>query len=241
MRQVHRTAALVCVSALLLVSLSMAQPPQAQPAAEIYHIHVVQAAAGKLPQLLNEYRNAPGPDPGEPQVSPIILRHREGGEWDLIVITPLGKQTTISAEPLPQAVQAYNQRIQPLTSWHGDTFVVGPSWATVQKALMPEANAPQTVYVVSDYRAIPGHRQQLRQVLDRNEQDTPGRAVTFSHIEGAPWNFLTVTRYNSWTELGGATQPQAGQQPDPGLSIREHLAVHHDTICTYVSGGQPKR
>ncbi len=233
-----RTA--VALGAAVLLALPLVAQQAQQPAAEVYHIHAVKAAAGKLPQLITEYKNAPGPSEGEPQVSPIILRHREGAEWDLIVITPLGKQTTISAEPLPQAVQAYLQRIQPLTDWHGDTFTVGPSWAVVQKALVPE-KASQSVYVVSDYRAMPGHRPQLRQVLDGNAEDTPGRSVLFVHAEGAPWNFLSVTRYNSWADLGAPPPAQGGQPQDPGIPIREHLAVHHDTICTYVSGGQPIR
>jgi hypothetical protein len=233
-------APVALVAVLVLASLTAAQPPQQPQATEIYHVHMVKAAPGKLAQLINEYKNAPGPSPDEPQVSPIILRHREGSEWDLIVITPLGKKTTISAEPVPQAVQAYYQRIQPLTDWHADTFTTGPSWATVRKALLPEKGAQQSVYVVSDYRAMAGHRSQLQKVIEGDGPD--GNAVLFTHAEGAPWNFLTVTRYDSWADVDATPPPAQGAQPqDPGLAIREHLAVHHDTICTYISGGQPIR
>jgi hypothetical protein len=159
----------------------------------------------------------------------------------LVVITPLGKQTTVSAGAPPQAVVDYYQRVGPLSDWHNDTFTVGPSWALVQKALVP-AKDTQAVYVVSDYRSLPGHRAQLREVLDRNAQDTPGRDVLFAHVEGASWNFLTVTRYDSWAAVGApAPQPASGIRPAPGLPLREHMAVHHDTIAEYVSGGQPIR
>jgi hypothetical protein len=229
----------VVLSGLALI----AQQPQPQaPALELYHIHVVKAAPGKLLQLVDTYKSAPGPEANEPQVSPIILRHREGGEWDLIVITPLGKQTTISASALPQAVQDFNQRVQPLTDWHADTFTVGPVWDVVQKAIVPAKDA-QPVYQISDYRSLTGHRQQLREVLDRNAQATPGRSVLFSHAEGAPWNFLSVTRYDSWAALGAPAPPPAAgaTQQEAGLAIREHMSVHHDTIAQYVSGGQPIR
>jgi hypothetical protein len=207
----------------------------------LYHIHVVQAAPGQLPQLIDAYRNGPAPEAGAPQVAPIILRHREGSEWDLIVITPLGKQTTISAAPPPQAVQDYYQRLQPLSAWHGDTFATGPNWAEVQKALVP-AKGEQAVYVVTDFRSLPGHRQQLRQVLDRTAQDTPGRGVVFTHAEGAPWNFLAVVRYDSWAAIDAPPPQRPGEQrPEPGLALREHMAIHHDTIAAYVSGGQPIR
>lgn len=223
-----------------------AQQPAAAPAAtpapalELYHIHFSKAAPGKLLELIDTYKNAPAPPANEPQVTPIILRHRDGDEWDLLVITPLAKQATISADAPSPALQAYYQRVGPLSDWHNDTFVVGPSWAVVQKALVVVKGEP--VYVVTDYRSLPGHRAQLRQVLDRNAQDTPGRNVLFAHAEGASWNFLNVTRYDSWAEVGAAPpQPAAGAAPqDTGLALRDHMAVHHDTIAIFVSGGQPR-
>jgi hypothetical protein len=230
------------VAAVLLTATTAVaqQPAQPQaPALELYHIHISKAAPGKLPQLIEAYKSAPAPAADEPQVTPIILRHRDGDEWDLIRITPLGKQVTLSASASPQAIEDYYQRVRPLTDWHNDTFVVGPSWAIVQKALVVAKGEP--VYVVTDYRALPGHREQLRAVLDRNAQDTPGRNVLFAHVEGAAWNFLNITRYDSWAEVGAPPPaPPAGTQPqDQGLAIRDHMAVHHDTIAIFVSGGQP--
>ena len=233
----------VCIGSLLFAATLLAQTPtqpqSQQPALELYHIHIAKAAPGKLPQLIEAYNNGPAPAANEPQFTPVMLRHREGGEWDLITITPLGRQITISAEAPSQAIQDFNQRVAPLTDWHSDTFVLGPSWAAVQKALIVAKGEP--VYIVSDYRSLPGHRAQLRQVLDRGAQTD--RTVLFAHIEGAPWNFLGVTRYDSWAEMGAPPpQPTAGTAAqDQGLALREHLAVHHDTIAVYVSGGQAIR
>jgi hypothetical protein len=222
--------------ALSVAFLWTASPAAAQPASvELYHIHVSKAAPGKLPQLIEAYQNAPAPDEGEPQVTPIILRHRQGGEWDLMVITPLGKEETITADPPPAPVQESNQQRGPLATWHGDTFVVGPSLETVQKALAPGAASEQAVYVVTDYLSIPGHRAELRKVLEANGQG--GESVLFTHVEGASWNFLAIARYDSWADLGAP--PPAGQAQ--GLSAREHMAVHHDTVATYVSGGEAIR
>lgn len=248
MKKLHLAIALPCMAAFLLTaSVSVAQQPaqpqtqQAAPALELYHIHISKAAPGKLPQLIDAYKTGPAPEASEPQVTPIILRHRDGDEWDLIMITPLGKQTTLTATAPPQAVQDYYQRLGPLSDWHNDTFVLGPSWAVVQKALVVAKGEP--VYVVTDYRALPGHRPQLREVLERNAQTTPGRNVLFAHVEGAAWNFLDITRYDSWAEMGAPPpQPPAGTPPqEQGLAIRDHMAVHHDTIATFVSGGQPIR
>jgi hypothetical protein len=241
----HPALTVIFVSTLFLFTTAIAvaqsttqpQATSAAPVLELYHIHVAKAAPGKLQQLIDAYNNGPAPAADEPQVTPIMLRHREGSEWDLITITPLGKQATISAAPPPQAILDFNQRVAPLIDWHSDTFALGPSWAVVQKALVVAKGEP--VYIVTDYRSLAGHRAQLRQVLDRGA--LPDRSVMFAHIEGAPWNFLGVTRYDSWAEMGApGPQPAAGTAPqDQGMSMREHLAVHHDTIAVYISGGQP--
>ena len=248
MKQSQLTKGLFLFAALLLTAaIAVAQQPTQQPVAqapalELYHIHFSKAAPGKLTQLIDAYQKGPAPEANEPQVTPIIMRHREGGEWDLITITPLGKQVTLTASAPSQAVQDFNTRVGPLSDWHGDTFVTGPAWAVVQKALVPAKDA-KPVYVVSDYRSLAGHRAQLRQILDRNEQDTPGRSVLFAHVEGAPWNFLTVTSYDSWNAIDAPPpQPASGPaRPEAGLELRDHMAVHHDTIAVYISGGQPIR
>ncbi|HVR70643.1 MAG TPA: hypothetical protein VMT87_07330, partial [Vicinamibacteria bacterium] len=118
-----------------------------------------------------------------------------------------------------------------------DTFTVGPAWDVVQKALVPGRGA-QPVYTVTDYRALTGHRTQLRQTLDRIVERSAGRSVLLTHIEGAPWNFLGITRYDSWADLGQQQTAPAGQAPDPALDLRRDMAVHHDTVATYVGGGE---
>jgi hypothetical protein len=51
-----------------------------------------------------------------------------------------------------------------------------------------------------------------------------------------------VVRYDSWAAIDSPPPQGPGEQrPEPGLVLREHMAVHHDTIVAYVSGGQPIR
>src|SRR5688500_20359374 len=128
MKKSQLTKGLTLFTALVLTAaIAVAQQPAQQtvaqaPALELYHIHVSKAAPGKLTQLIDAYQKGPAPEANEPQVTPIIMRHREGGEWDLITITPLGKQITLTASAPSQAVQDFNTRLQPLSDWHADTF-----------------------------------------------------------------------------------------------------------------------
>ena len=91
--------------------------------------------------------------------------------------------------------------------------------------------------MVSDYMAAAGHRGQLRQVLDKIAGETPGRSIMLTHVQGAPWNVLVITRYDSWRQFG-EEEEKAGLEEakdpaaDRGLELREHLAIHHDTLAT---------
>ena len=81
---------------------------------------------------------------------------------------------------------------------HDDTFVNGPSWAEFAKEMGIDGDAAKTagsVYVVSDYRAAPGHRDALEKMLGEppnRATDTSSGNVLMAHLEGAPWNFLTI-------------------------------------------------
>ena len=231
-----RTRIVCAVAAGLLWNAPGVAAQTASQGSELYHIHAVKAAPGKLLELIDAYKAAPAPDEGQPQVTPIILRHRQGGEWDILVISPRGAETTVSAGQPSADARALNERLATLSAWHADSFAAGPAWDAVRQALLPDPDAGTPVFVVSDYRAIPGHRPQLRQALEGGQAGASG-SVLLTHVEGAPWNFLHVTRYASWADLG--TPPPSPQQQ--GIAAREHMAVHHDTVATYVAGGAPIR
>jgi hypothetical protein len=52
------------------------------------------------------------------------------------------------------------------------------------------------------------------------------------HLEGGPWNFLSVTRYNSWQDLAADRATPANA--DGWNETRMHTAMHHDTIADRV-------
>ncbi len=218
-------------------------------AQEIYQAHFVKAAPGKLPELIDAYVNAPA-DPGA-SAPPLILRHVEGDDWDLLVLTPLGKEDKFTAAAPSAAEMQFIQRTRPLRAMHNDTITVGPAWPVTRTALNAQKSGVEVagtsggassnpVYVVTTLRALPGHRDQLEQVLRRMSALNPGRNIMLQHLEGSAWDFLTVTRYDSWAafadeEATPDTQrlrDQSFRSPNgPSLELREHLAEHHDTLA----------
>jgi hypothetical protein len=232
------------ITAALCAWLPTARPSYAQAAGasdaqQLYHVHVVKAAPGKLRDLMDTYLSAPVPA-GEQH--PVVLRHREGDDWDLLVLTPYGKAEHVVSAAAPSAdIQAAYAKVRANSERHTDSFAAGPAWSDGQKTFDGGANA---VYVVAVYRALNGHRDQLAETLRKlSAAEVAGRTVTLRHVEGGPFDFIQITRYDSWNDIDADTpaaaerlRAQGFTMPDgPSIELRQHMAEHHDTICVRVT------
>ena len=61
----------------------------------------------------------------------------------------------------------------------------------------------------------------------------PLSQVALTHLEGGPWQFLTIGRYNSWQDLG-ADRAAAAASEKGWFEIRQNSAWHVDTIADRV-------
>jgi hypothetical protein len=203
---------------------------------DVYHVHFAKAALGKGAELGEYLKTA---DPNVPMSAHhIVLRHQDGEDWDYVVIQHLGTKTTVEA-----AGTAVPAAMRDLSAWHNDTFVNGPSWSEFSKALgIDEGSLTKTagsVYVVSVYRAAPGHREQLEKSLNQSAPgDTASGNVLMQHLEGGPWQFLTVVRYNSWQDFASSEKNNVADTLKPGggwLAVREHSSYHNDTLTDRIA------
>jgi hypothetical protein len=227
----------ICTLLFALLLFASVSPAQSVPArTDLYHVHFAKAALGKGAELGEYLKTA---DPNVPMSAHhIVLRHQDGEDWDYAVIQHLGTKTTVEA-----AGTVVSAAVRDLYAWHTDAFVSGPSWAEFSKALgIDEGSASKTggsVYVVSVYRAAPGHRDQLEKSLVQNPRDTTSAGtVLMQHVEGGPWTYLTVVRYASWQDF--ATTEKNGVadtlKPDGGwLGLREHSTYHNDTLTDRIA------
>jgi hypothetical protein len=210
-------------------AFAQGQSAAASGTSDIYHVHFTKAAPGQAAALgkalLAPDTTSPMPDHF------VVLRHQEGDDWDYVVIRHLGPKASVEAGPAPADAS------RELRAWHDDTFVSGPSWAEFSKAMgSGGAASSRMVYIVGVQRAVPGHRDQLQKSLS-----APGAAdakietgtVLMQHVEGGNWNFLTITRYNSWQDLGTDRAASAGAPDAAGgwADIRAHSAYHRDTVA----------
>jgi hypothetical protein len=168
----------------------------------------------------------------------LVLRHQVGSEWDYAVIQHLETKATVEAAGTPVPANARD-----LSVWHGDTFANGPAWADFVKAMGLGENAGKTagsVYNVSTYRPIAGHRDQLEKMLSTPSDASENEAgsVLLQQLEGAPWTFLTISRYNSWQDYGAGeakSVAKAANGSGPWFELRDHAATHNDTLTDRVA------
>jgi len=228
----------ICRLLLALLLFGSIAAAQSTPPArtDVYHVHFAKAALGKGAELGEYLKTA---DPNVPMSAHhIVLRHQDGEDWDYVVIQHLGTKATVEA-----AGTAVPAAMRDLSAWHNDTFVNGPSWSEFSKALGIDEGSPTktagSVYVVSVYRAAPGHREQLEKSLNQSAPgDTASGNVLMQHLEGGPWQFLTVVRYNSWQDFASSEKNNVADTLKPGggwLAVREHSSYHNDTLTDRIA------
>ena len=223
-------AAATIVAALFLVpSTGGAQTPSAgKPPTDIYHVHLAKAAPGQAAALGKEL-SQPDPTAAMPDHF-VVLRHQEGDDWDYAVIQHLGQKPTVAIPPAPGAIAN-------LRAWHTDTFVSGPSWADFTREMGIGGSGMATaLYVLGFHRATPGHQTQLEQALNQPaaaDAKVQTGTLFLRHVEGSDWQFLTITRYNSWQDFGAGQAANVADPSAPGgwADIRQHSAFHRDTIA----------
>jgi len=205
---------------------------------EVYHVHFTKAAPGKAVQLGDWLKT---PNPNDPMPGHfVVLRHQDGDAWDYVVITHLGTKATVEA-----AGTAVPPDKRDLSDWHTDTFVNGPAWEEFSRAMGIDsdsaANTKGSVYSVSYYRPVPGHREQLEKMLSEAPSatgDTTAGNVLMQHLEGADWTFLTIARYNSWEDFARGEKTAVAQttkKDSPWFRLRDHTQFHTDTLADRIA------
>jgi len=62
--------------------------------------------------------------------------------------------------------------------------------------------------------------------------------VLRQHLEGGPWTFLTIARYNSWDDFATGEKnsvPQTSNKDSPWSRMRDHTNFHSDTLTDRIA------
>ncbi|HZU23122.1 MAG TPA: hypothetical protein VE998_09850, partial [Terriglobales bacterium] len=134
---------LLPVAIAFAAALSAAQPAgQARPTPRagnyLYRVSLVQAAPGKLTELIELYKSkfAASASVGDP--APLWVRHSQGDRWDLMILQPMGSYAEFYAPDRTtrrmRTEQALAGKIRDDITWHEDLYCTGPAIADLRNA-----------------------------------------------------------------------------------------------------------
>jgi hypothetical protein len=241
---------------LAVALLAPAQNAQPGVQTELYRFVFVQAAPGKLLDLIDLYKGRLPVITAGGDESPYIVRHSQGDRWDLVVIYPSGSFTSYySAERVRQRNAAadksgvtnaeFARKFYDLVAWHEDVYVEGPPVSAFREHVKDFG-----LVHFEMFQALAGKRDALieERRMENAFNTARGRppALIFTHDQGAAWDVITLDGYRNWRhyaesetippEVNEAAAKKAGfaNADAIGPFMRSLIALHHDTLGTPV-------
>ena len=249
-------AATPLATAGFVLGLAVAQGPAAAAPSELYRFVLVQAAPGRLLDLIDLYKSRLPVIAAGGDELPIIVRHSQGDRWDLVVVYPSGSFTSYySAERTARRERAaaasgvsgaeFARRFYDVVAWHEDVYVEGPPLAALRTYL---TNANLVHFEMM--QALAGKREALieerRMESAFNRERGRPEVLIFTHDQGAAWDVITLDAYRDWRhyaeqeaiprDVNDAAARKAGFQNADAIGpyLRMLIASHHDTLGTIV-------
>jgi hypothetical protein len=246
-------AALVLCSLLSLYSFLPARTPTPPPeTAHLYKSTFLQAAPGKLMDLIRLFQERMPVYDAAGDERPFWWRHTQGDKWDLMMVFPMESYSAYysperiarrakaaDSSSLPQA--EFARRFYECTAWHEDLFVEGPPLEIVKKAFSDAA-----YYHIEIFVALPGKRAELRKEREMENAYARGigrpETLIFTQDQGGAWDVFTLGFYRDvrhWADSGNVPKEKrdaaaraAGfaDADSIGPYMRTLIQMHRDTM-----------
>jgi len=242
-----------------MVLLLCAIPGFAASGNYLYRAQMVQAAPGKMLELIGLYQKQAAVLSSAGDLPPFMMRHSQGDHWDLMLIYPMGSYGEYySAERTARRKKGEAQaadlaaKIQQDIAWQEDLFVNGPALEQVTAAFSGAG-----FFHIEMIRALPGHQADLlkERQAESDFQKKLNRPELFIFVrdQGAPWDVFSIDFYKDLKDYAASADIPAEKQiaaakavglsspADFGPYFRTILADHHDTLAVAIAPpkGQP--
>jgi hypothetical protein len=216
----------------------------------LYKASLVQAAPGKLLELIDAYKSiwsAQAKAGGEE--APLWMRHSQGDRWDLLILHPVGNYSDYyRAERVTareKLLEPWREKLQQEIAWQEDVFVFGPSIDEVKKAFSGAG-----LFHVEMFQALAG--QQAGLYKEREMENAYAHAVKepenmiFVRDQGAAWDLFTIGCFRDLKQYAegasGSVMEQEAAAKAVGFEsasqigpyLRTFIALHHDTLAVAV-------
>jgi hypothetical protein len=215
----------------------------------LYKVSLVQAAPGKLTDLIDLYKQRSTALAAAGDESPLWIRHSQGDHWDLMVLTPMQSYASFYQPDRitrrNKAEQASGEKFKTNVAWQEDLFAYGPALADLRKAF-----ANGAFFHVEMFVALPGMFADLYK--EREMENTYAKAIKepenfiFVRDQGAAWDIFTIGVFRDLKHYAeSADVPAADQQAAAkaagfeapsqiGPYLRRFIREHHDTLAVAI-------
>jgi len=248
MSAICKTVSLLAVLLISAVPLSANNSSSTEPG-YLYRAEFVQAAPGKLLELIEVYKSRTNEHAAAGDESPLWMRHSQGDRWDLLVLHPMGTYAQFySADRIARRTDRERQleaRTRDLIAWREDLFALGPPVSEIRTAFSKSG-----FFHVEIFHALAGkeselyHEREMENAYQR-ELNRPQNFI-FVRDRGASWSLFTVGCYRDlkhYAESAGISEKDhdaaaraAGFEAanKGGPYLRSLIADHHDTLAVAV-------
>ena len=228
-------------------------------AAQPYRVELVRAAPGSWLEVIDLYRLQASVLVAAGEEPPLIMRHSQGDQWDLMILSPVSPlaeyfspERAEQRDRAARGVGAASSReleaqLRARIAWRAELFATGPPHGELRNR---RENA--SFFHIEMFRALPGKHAALREQREMENaflraSDRPDNLV-FERIVGAGWDAFTIGFYRDLrhfaedSDLSDDALEEAARRAGfearnrIGTYLRTLIDSHHDTLATLVHG-----
>ena len=221
----------------------------------LYKVTTIRAATGALSDLLDweaqlsasEYYDEAG------QERPLLMRHSQGDQWDLLVIVPMQSWTDYHSQAATQkrstAAAKYDDLIatvQSLFAFYEDHFAYGPPWSALESAY-----AANSFFHIEMFEAAPGKTTELleQRRMENTYLVSTGQTpnMIFRRAAGSDVDVFTIGFHSDLQTFAAPADATIEEKElaataagfkglaDISFYLRSLISGHHDTLAVKVN------
>jgi hypothetical protein len=236
---------------LVLFLSCLSTPMFAADTPYLYKVSLVQAAPGKLLELIDLYKARAAEMKEAGDEAPLWMRHSQGDHWDLMVLFPLGSYAEyyqperIAKRARADLTAKLDDKLKENIAWQEDLFAYGPALADVRKAF-----AGGAFFHIEMFVALPGSFGPL--LKEREMENAYSKALKepenliFVRDQGAAWDIFTIGVFRDLKHYAESADVPAKDQEAAakaagfdapsqiGPYLRRFIREHHDTLAVAI-------
>jgi hypothetical protein len=236
---------------LFLLVLGSCCAARAAENAYLYKVTLVQAAPGKLLELIDLYKTRSAAVQPAGEEAPLWIRHNQGDHWDLMILFPMGsygdyyRPERIAKRAQAERAANLAEKFKEDIAWQEDLFAYGPALADLRKAF-----ADGAFFHVEMFVALPGKFADLYK--EREMENTYAKALKepenliFVRDQGAAWDIFTIGVFRDLKHYAESADVPVKDQEAAAKSagfeapgqigpyLRRFIREHHDTLAVAV-------